>query len=138
VPLHIQGLGGGSGGGEGTGHGVGYGPGSGSNGTLESFSTGVEARIQDLAVYHQVVPTYPSMAVAANIQGDVEVAVLINEAGRVVSVEVRSSRHPCLEAEVRKALEEWRFKPVKVDGKAVKVRTGILFVFHLLPKQKRP
>jgi TonB family protein len=69
-------------------------------------------------------PAYPPIARAAQASGTVEVAVVIDERGVVISAKSISG-HPLLQAAAVSAAREARFPPVLVGGKPVKV-WGIL------------
>jgi len=77
----------------------------------------------------RIVPTYPKMAKAARSEGTVRVHVIVNEQGEV---EVTKSEGPTL---LRQAAEDaargWRFSPVYVEGKVVRLSGYIDFNFAL-------
>ncbi|HYP29799.1 MAG TPA: TonB family protein [Blastocatellia bacterium] len=82
------------------------------------------------SVIKKVDPEYPPIAKAANASGDVEVEVVINEKGNVVSAKAVSG-HPLLREPAVKAARKWKFKPTKVDSKPVKVTATLTFNFKL-------
>jgi TonB family protein len=69
-------------------------------------------------------PAYPPIARAAHASGTVEVAIVVDELGQVVSAKSISG-HPLLQAAAVSAARYARFQPVLVDNKPVKV-SGIL------------
>jgi len=75
-------------------------------------------------------PSYPSLAKQGRIQGSVNVQVLIDEIGMVIEAKVINGP-----GELRKVCEEaakqWRFKPVLVGGRALKVQGVLTFNFTL-------
>src|SRR5277367_2123946 len=54
-------------------------------------------------------PTYPPIARAARIEGEVKVAFVLNEKGEVESVEVKSG-HPMLKNATADIVKSWKFK----------------------------
>ena len=77
----------------------------------------------------RVIPSYPQIAKAARASGTVKVHVIVNERGEV---QVQKSEGPML---LRQAAEDaargWRFSPVLVDGKPVRLAGYIEFAFGL-------
>ncbi len=73
-------------------------------------------------------PPYPATAISMNVQGTVDVQVLINESGSVISAKALNG-HPLLrDAAVRSALNA-RFSPTKLSNVAVKVTGVIVYNF---------
>jgi protein TonB len=68
-------------------------------------------------------PDYPPLALAAGIQGAVEVDLLINELGRVDSFAIEKIKgHPSFGEETAKVIGKWRFPPPRVGGRRMKVK----------------
>lgn len=78
-----------------------------------------------------VKPNYPSELKREGVQGLAAVSCVIDETGNVISSKVTKSSHPGFEKAALDAIEKWKFKPAKKDGKAVKVRVTIPFRFNL-------
>jgi TonB family protein len=79
----------------------------------------VLARVEYQLLYWER-PVYPPEAVAAGIEGDVEVLMLVNTRGRVARVEVvNPDRYPLLEQAVRQAVSKSRFAAYVVNGKPI-------------------
>ncbi|HZG51489.1 MAG TPA: energy transducer TonB [Pyrinomonadaceae bacterium] len=76
-------------------------------------------------------PTYPSVAVASQASGTVEVWVAVSENGRVVSARALSG-HPLLREAAVDAAYEARFAPARLDGRAMKV-SGVVNYNFVLP-----
>ena len=78
----------------------------------------------------KVQPGYPSEAKQAHVQGSVQVAVEIDEAGIVTTAKATSGPN-----ELRRASEDaarkWRFKPTQLEGHPVKVSGVLTFNFTL-------
>jgi TonB family protein len=83
-----------------------------------------------LAVEAAVAPTFPPIAVAANVSGDVIVEVKVGEKGEVL--ETRSSNaHPLLREASESAAFRWRFVPDASGEKARVVQ--LTFSYRILP-----
>jgi len=76
-------------------------------------------------------PAYSAMAKQIHLQGQVNVQVLIDETGRVVSAKVVSG-HPLLAIEAQRAALQARFSPTKLGDQPVKV-SGIITYNFVLP-----
>jgi protein TonB len=75
-------------------------------------------------------PPYPQLAKQIRIQGPVNVQILVDEQGRVVSAQALSG-HPALTGEARDAAMRARFTPTMLSGQAVKVQGVITYNFVL-------
>lgn len=75
-------------------------------------------------------PAYSEMAKRARIQGQVNVQVLVDESGRVVSAKVLSG-HPLLIVDAQRAALQARFSPTKLGDQPVKVSGVITYNFVL-------
>ncbi len=75
-------------------------------------------------------PAYPDDAVAAGIEGTVILDLRISAEGALESVSVREG-HPLLAESALQAVREWRFRPVKPNGKPVAVNTDLYVTFAL-------
>jgi protein TonB len=73
-------------------------------------------------------PSYPAMAKQIRLQGSVNVQVLIDETGKVVSAKAVSG-HPLLIAECLKAATNARFTPTTLNGVPVKLSGVIVYNF---------
>ena len=78
----------------------------------------------------KVEPDYPQEAQAARISGDVQVEVVVDEAGRVIWAQAVSG-NPLLQKESLKAACQWQFAPTVLAGMPVKVNGVITFKFRL-------
>ena len=73
-------------------------------------------------------PHYPRAAREARVSGTVEVRVLIDETGQVVSAKAISG-HPELWGASEEAARKSEFTPTRLDGRPVKVTGSILYNF---------
>jgi TonB family protein len=78
----------------------------------------------------KVQPDYPPVARAAGAQGEVTVEVVVGEDGNIESAKAISG-HPLLQQAAVDAARQWQFKPTTLEGKPVKVRGRISFVFSM-------
>ena len=69
-------------------------------------------------------PVYPDMARAARAGGNVDVRIIVDEGGNVISAEAVSG-HPLLRAAAVDAARAARFTPTRLGGEPVKV-SGLL------------
>ncbi|HEY2675992.1 MAG TPA: TonB family protein [Steroidobacteraceae bacterium] len=85
-----------------------------------------------LTLLKSVQPIYPAKALAAKMEGWVDVAFTIAASGKVQDAVVRSSSVPITFDEAAlKAVLQWRYKPFLRDDKPVPVRTEIRIRFAL-------
>ncbi len=75
-------------------------------------------------------PAYPAMAKQIRIQGPVNVQILVDEQGRVISAQAVSG-HPMLTSASREAAMRARFTPTVLNGQPVKVQGVITYNFVL-------
>jgi len=78
----------------------------------------------------RVMPQYPLVARKAQLQGSVDVAIVVDEEGNVVAAAVVSG-HPLLREAALQAARQWKFRPTLVSGQPVKVTGVLTFVFQL-------
>lgn len=75
-------------------------------------------------------PVYPPIAAAARIEGDVEIAVLIDANGSIASERVLSGP-AMLQQAALDAVKKWQFAPFTASGTAIPVTTTLTVPFHL-------
>ena len=75
-----------------------------------------------------VTPPYPAIARSAHASGSVQVQVLIDENGSVISAHAVSG-HPLLQAAAVAAARASKFTPTKLSGQPVKVNGVIIYNF---------
>ncbi len=78
-----------------------------------------------------VKPPYPAAAKAVRASGIVNVSVLIDEAGNVISAKAVSG-HPLLRDASEKAAMASRFTPTIINGQALRVTGIITYTFTAL------
>lgn len=75
-------------------------------------------------------PAYPAAAKAVGASGSVNIQVLIDEEGNIVSASAVSG-HPLLRAAAEGAARQAKFRPTQLSGQPVKVSGIITYVFNL-------
>ena len=79
---------------------------------------------------HRVEPTYPPLARAARVQGEVVLTAVISTSGEIENLQLVSG-HPMLVPEAIAAVRQWRYKPYLLNGQPVEVETTITVIFSL-------
>jgi TonB family protein len=85
---------------------------------------------EELSLIHQTRPTYPVEAKIQRIQGEVLLAVNVNEKGEVDNIEVLKGPAP-LVLSALDAVKQWRYAPYLKDGVAVPVNSTVTVNFAL-------
>jgi TonB family protein len=79
-------------------------------------------------VITEVKPEYPPTARKMKVTGTVEVEITISEAGLVIQAKAISG-HLALRSAAVEAARNWVFKPAMLNGKPVRVKSVLTFVF---------
>lgn len=85
-------------------------------------------------ILKRVVPTYPADAVAKGIQGRVTISALVSKSGVPEKLRVLAGP-PALVSSSLEAVKRWRYKPTRLNGKAVPIETSIN-IEYVLPRKK--
>ncbi len=113
------GFGDGPGSGPGTGHGdspeVGPGPGA------ETAPIHLSFGMTKPEIIHQVQPRYSEQARRAGVQGTAIVEAVIDEQGNVTNVRLIRGLPMALDQAAMQAVQQWKFKPARLNGRPVKV-----------------
>jgi protein TonB len=96
----------------------------------------VEPDVASRNLTKKVEPTIPPLAKAVGVGGTVVLDIVIDPAGKVVSVNVISG-HPMLAPAFIEAVRKWEYTPFEKDGKAVSVVTRVEWVPDS-PKYSKP
>jgi TonB family protein len=75
-------------------------------------------------------PIYPPIAQAARVEGDVEIEIVVDVTGRIVS-ETIASGPPMLRPSALDAVKQWTFTPFQADGAPVRTSATLTIPFHL-------
>jgi len=79
---------------------------------------------------HREEPTYPPLARAARVQGEVVLSAVIDTNGQIQNLQLVSG-HPMLVPSAIAAVKQWRYKPYLLNGQPVEVETTITVIFTL-------
>lgn len=79
---------------------------------------------------HRVEPTYPTLARAARVQGEVILSAIIDTNGEIQNLQLVSG-HPMLVPAALAAVKQWRYKPYLLNGTPVEVETTVTVIFSL-------
>lgn len=77
-----------------------------------------------------VPPTYPALAKAQHISGDVRIDALIDANGRVTTMKIVSGP-TLLHQAAMDALRQWKYQPATLDGKPVAMHLAVTIQFRL-------
>jgi len=75
--------------------------------------------------------TFSERARELEIEGFLEVLLIVDTEGKVASIEVVRTPHSLITSEARKVISTWRFKPAKNKGVPVRVRLRQVVEFTL-------
>ena len=78
----------------------------------------------------KVAPGYPATAKQARISGIVKVFITVDENGAVTKIE-RSEGAALLRPAAEAAARQWKFQPLMIDGKAIRMTGYVIFNFTL-------
>jgi len=81
-------------------------------------------------------PKYPEEAKKSGAQGKVRLSFSITKDGSVENVQVMEGNELFAAAAIE-AVQQWKYEPVMLNGKAVRADTSALVVFEI-PKGKKP
>jgi TonB family protein len=87
-------------------------------------------QLASLRLAQRVEPLYPEQARQNHIQGDVVLDALIGKDGAVQQLTLTSG-DPALAAAATDAVRQWRFRPYRLNGKAVAFKTHVTVEFRL-------
>ena len=98
----------------------------------ESWWGGVPVDSTELQKHleHSVTPAYPEVARAAGIEGDVVLRAYVSSDGRVTDLRVLAGP-PILARAAVEAVQQWRYQPMKMNGRPASVVTTLVVAFRL-------
>lgn len=103
----------------------GTGPGAGE----EPLRVGGEVKAPVLIT--RIEPAYPEAARKARMEGVVILEAIITASGSIEEVKVLKSVNPLLDASGVRAVQQWRYKPATLNGRAVRVYLTVTVTFNL-------
>lgn len=81
----------------------------------------------------RVEPEYPALAQQAQISGMVILEAIVDEHGAVTDVRVLRSAHQILDREAVRAVMQWRYSPLTLNGRPVRFVLTVTLGFSLAP-----
>jgi protein TonB len=103
----------------------GTGPGTGD----EPLRVGGDVKAPQLV--NRVEPSYPEAARKARMEGVVILEAIITANGNVEDVKVLKSVNPLLDAAATRAVQQWKYRPATLNGRAVRVYLTVTVTFNL-------
>jgi protein TonB len=91
----------------------------------------IGGEIKEPTLVHRVEPEYPPIAVASQIEGVVILEAIVDEEGRVESVRVLRSPGVFLDTAAVRAVKQWRYTPVLLNGRPEKFILTVVISFSL-------
>lgn len=88
------------------------------------------SKSQESLLIRQIKPVYPAIALQAHIQGQVLLQAMISREGSIRQLQVLSG-HPMLVKAAVDAVQQWHYRPYRLNGEAVEVETQITVNFTL-------
>ena len=82
------------------------------------------------SLIHPVQPEYPPLAKQARVEGTVVLRAVIDREGKIENLQVLSG-HPMLVAAALKAVQQWRYRPYRLNEQPIEVETLITVHFTL-------
>ena len=79
----------------------------------------------------RIEPQYPEAARKARMEGVVILEAIITADGNVEDVRVLKSVNPLLDASAVRAVQQWKYKPATLNGRAVRVYLTVTVTFRL-------
>lgn len=108
----------------------------GTSGTTPSLKPPAVARLDGRALRgsatHVVMPQFPSSALATGTSGVCVVEVVIGISGAMERVTILQAPSGQIGDEVRRALEQWTFKPVILDGRSERAKATGKMAFYFV------
>jgi protein TonB len=100
-------------------------------GTGEGEPLRVGGDVKPPQVISKQEPTYPEAARKARMEGVVILEAIITANGNVEDVKVLKSVNPLLDTSAVRAVQQWRYKPATLNGRAVRVYLTVTVTFNL-------
>jgi protein TonB len=91
----------------------------------------IGGQITQPRLVRRVEPEYPQLAVHAHIQGVVILEATVGEDGDVMEVRLLRSANPLLDREAEKAVRQWRYSPIVLNGIRVPFILTVTLSFSL-------
>jgi protein TonB len=100
-------------------------------GGLEGEPLRVGGDVKPPHLTNRVEPSYPEAARKARMEGVVILEAIITASGSVEDVKVLKSVNPLLDSAASRAVQQWRYRPATLNGRAVRVYLTVTVTFNL-------
>jgi protein TonB len=90
----------------------------------------IGGKVQEAKLIRKVLPEYSVLARNARVEGEVILAVNVDEEGNVAGVRVIKG-HPLLEEAAVRAVRQWKYSPTLLNGEPVPVLSTVTVIFRL-------
>jgi periplasmic protein TonB len=90
----------------------------------------VGGNVQEAKLINKILPVYPTLALKTRVSGTVVLQAIIDEIGRVESIEVVEG-HPLLIAAAVDAIQQWQYSPTLLNGEPLPVSAKVTVIFTL-------
>ncbi len=90
----------------------------------------VSSGVPEPTLLHRVDPIYPALARQTGVEGEVVLQAIVNAKGEVTSLRV-SRGNTLLAAAAMRAVQKWRYRPARLNGRPVDVPMQITLKFQL-------
>lgn len=91
----------------------------------------VKSGVMHARLLNQVAPIYPMVARRARVQGEVVLAAVISEEGKIQDIQIIGPLGMGVDEAAVEAVSQWTYEPTRLDGRPVKVCTSITINFKL-------
>ncbi len=98
---------------------------------LEEAPLRVGGDVKAPQLINRVEPSYPEAARKARMEGVVILEAIITASGSVEDVKVLKSVNPLLDSAATRAVQQWRYRPATLNGRAVRVYLTVTVTFNL-------
>lgn len=106
-------------------------PGGTGPGTGEGEPLRVGGDVKAPQLVNKVEPSYPEAARKARMEGVVILEAIITAQGTVEDVKVLKSVNPLLDSAAQRAVQQWKYRPATLNGRAVRVYLTVTVTFNL-------
>ena len=100
-------------------------------GGLEGEPLRVGGDVKAPQLTNRVEPSYPEAARKARMEGVVILEAIITASGSVEDVKVLKSVNPLLDSAASRAVQQWKYRPATLNGRAVRVYLTVTVTFNL-------
>lgn len=100
-------------------------------GGVEGEPLRIGGDVKPPVLLQKIEPGYPEAARKARLEGVVILEAIITASGSIEEVKVLKSVNPLLDASAVRAVQQWKYKPATLNGRAVRVYLTVTVTFNL-------